>query len=162
MAQSMAQHMSGGMTQANIMQTNSAVGMYFDVSDILSVHPMDPTASGAGGLANQDQKNYGMTMAAMSKYANMIGMPITSGMVTAMMDDASDGIMNGMMGGTRIGMGGMGGMMGGTMMQSNAGTAGLANAMTSFMLSAQNRSGLIMQDMQSLIDKLAAANGVIQ
>jgi len=162
MAQSMAQHMSGGMTQANIMQTNSAVGMYFDVSDILSVHPMDPTASGAGGLANQDQKNYGMTMAAMSKYANMIGMPITSGMVTAMMDDASDGIMNGMMGGTRIGMGGMGGMMGGTMMQSNAGTAGLANAMTSFMLSAQNRSGLIMQDMQSLIDKLAVANGVIQ
>jgi hypothetical protein len=162
MAQRMAEHMSGGMTQANIMQTNSAVGMYFDVSDILGVHPMDPTASGAGGLANQDQKNYGMTMAAMSKYANMIGMPFTSGMITAMMDDATDGIMNGMMGGTRIGMGGMGGMMGGTMMQADAGTSGLATAMTSFMLSAQNRSGLTVQDMQSLMDKLAAANGVIQ
>jgi len=162
MAQEMAEHMSGGMTQQNIMQSNSAVGSYFDVGDILGVHPMDPTASGAGGFANQDERNYGMVMAAMSEYADMIGMPSASGMVTAMMDDAADGIMNGMMGGTRINMGGMGGMMGGTMMQHDAGTSGLGSAMTSFMLSAQNKSGLTMQDMQSLIDKLNAANGVIQ
>jgi hypothetical protein len=59
-------------------------------------------------------------------------------------------------------MGGMGGMMGGTMMQPDAGTSGLATAMTSFMLSAQNRSGVTMQDMQPLIDKLDASDGVIQ
>jgi len=126
------------------------------------VHPMDPTASGSGAAANQDQRNYGMMIAAMSEYASTIGMPSTCGMVTAMMDDASDGIMNGMMGGTRIDMGGMGGMMGGMMMQPDAGTSGLATAMTSFMQSAQNKSGLTVQDMQSLIDKLDASNGVIQ
>jgi len=162
MAQRMAQDMFGGMTEANITQSNSAMGRYCDVSDILSVHPMDPTASGSGAAANQDQRNYGMMIAAMSEYASTIGMPSTSGMVTAMMDDASDGIMNGMMGGTRIDMGGMGGMMGGMMMQPDAGTSGLATAMTSFMLSAQNRSGLTVQDMQALIDKLDASNGVIQ
>jgi hypothetical protein len=166
MAQRMAQDMSGGMTEANIMQSNSAVGSYCDVSDILTVRPMDPTASGSGVDADQDQRDYGMMIAAMSEYADSIGMPSSSGMVTAMMDDASDGIMNGMMRGTRInmaGMGGMmGGMMGGTMMQSDAGTSGLANAMTSFMESAQNGSGLTVQDMQSLIDKLGASNGVIQ
>jgi hypothetical protein len=162
MAQRMAQNMAGGMTQANIAQSNSAVSRYCDVSDILSVHPMDPTAGGSGAAANQDQRNYGMMIAAMSEYANTIGMPSTSGMVTAMMDDASDGIMNGMMGGTRIDMGGMGGMMGGMMMQPDAGTSGLATAMTSFMQSAQNKSGLTVQDMQSLIDKLDASNGVIQ
>jgi hypothetical protein len=166
MAQRMAQNMPGGMTEANIMQSNSALGRYCDVSDILSGHPMDPTASGSGADADQDQRNYGMMIAAMSEYADTIGMPSASGMVTAMMDDASDGIMNGMMGGSRInmaGMGGMmGGMMGGTMMQSDAGTSGLAAAMTSFMLSGQNRSGVTLQDMQSLIDKLDASNGVIQ
>jgi hypothetical protein len=162
MAQRMAQNMSGGMTQANIAQSNSAIGRYCDVSDILSVHPMDPTASGSGAAANQDQRNYGMMIAAMSEYASTIGMPSTSGMVTAMMDDASDGIMNGMMGGSRIDMGRMGGMMGGTMMQPDAGTSALAGAMTSFMLSAQNKSGITLQDIQSLIDKLDASNGVIQ
>jgi hypothetical protein len=162
MAQRMAQNMSGGMTEANITQSNAAIGRYCDVSDILSVHPMDPTAGGSGAGANQDQRNYGMMIAAMSEYANTIGMPSTSGMVTAMMDDASDGIMNGMMGGSQIDMGGMGGMMGGMMMQPDAGTSGLATAMTSFMLSVQNRSGLTVQDMQPLIDKLDASNGVIQ
>ena len=48
------------------------------------------------------------------------------------------------------------------MMQSDAGTSGLASAMTSFMMSGQNKSGLTLQDMQSLIDKLDASNGVIQ
>jgi len=164
MAQRMAQDMSGGMTPANITQSNANIGMYFDVSDILSVHPMDPTVNGSGAPATQAQRNYGMTLAAMSEYAhNPVGMPSASGMVAAMMTDASDGVMNGMMGGTPINMTGMGGMMGGMMMmQPDAGTSGLASAMTSFMQSAHNKSGLTPQDMQILINKLATSNGVIQ
>lgn len=54
-----------------------------------------------------------------------LGMTTSSGMVTAMMDDATDGVMNGMMGSTAISMDGMGGMMGGTMMQGTAGTSSL-------------------------------------
>ena len=76
------------------------------------------------------------------------------------MNDASDGHMNGLMGGTQIMMGG--GMMGGNMMQPNAGTSGLADAMQSFIQSGQNHSGLTIQDMQSLMDKLRSSNGTIQ
>lgn len=162
MAQDMAQNMAGGMTQANIAQANAAMGQYFAVNDILMVHPMDPSVVGSGASASQDQRNYGMTIAAMSQYAHDIGMPDSAGMVTAMMADASDGIMNGMIGGTQINMGGMGGMMGGSMMQPNAGTSGTANAMISFIQSPNNKSGLTQQDMQALLNKLTASNGHIQ
>ena len=162
MAQSMAQSMAGGMTQANISQANAAMGQYFAVSDILTVHPMDPTVAMSGSASNQDQRNYGMTIAAMSQYAHDIGMPNSSGMITAMMADASDGIMNGMMGTRQINMGGMGGMMGGSMMQPNGGTSGMANSMVSFIQSPNNKSGLSQQDMQALINKLMASDGHIQ
>lgn len=162
MAQRMAQNMSGGMTQANITQSNTAMGGYFGVSDILTVHPMDPTVPGSGASANQDQRDYGMSIAAMSELASTMGMTTSSGMVTAMMNDASDGIMNGMMGGRAIDMGGMGGMMHGMMMQPGAGTSGMASAMMSFILSPQNQSGVTLQDMQPLIDRLETSNGTIQ
>lgn len=160
MAQQMAQNMSGGMTQANITQANSAMGQYFGVNDILHTHPMDPLANDSGTTATQEQRNYGMTIAAMSQYAQMVGMTNSSGIVTAAMNDASDGQMNGMMGGTQITMGG--GMMGGNMMQPDAGTVGLADAMQTFMQSGQNHSGLTVQDMQALIDNLRTSNGTIQ
>ena len=160
MVQQMAQNMSGGMTQANITQANTAMGQYFGVNDILHTQPMNPLENGSGAAATQDQRYYGMTIAAMSEHAKTIGMPNTSGMVTAMMNDASDGHMNGMMGGNQITMGG--GMMGGTMMQSNVGTSGLADAMQVFMQSGQNHSGLTVQDMQALMDKLRNSNGTIQ
>lgn len=79
MAQRMAEDMPGAMTQANITQSNSAMGRYFGVSDILAVHPMDPTVPGSGASANQDQRNYGMTIAAMSESASTMGMTTSSG-----------------------------------------------------------------------------------
>jgi hypothetical protein len=60
-------------------------------------------------------------------------------------------------------MGGMGmGGMSGTMMQANAGTTGMANAMTAFVGSSMNRSGVPMADVQALIDKLTSSTGAIQ
>lgn len=160
MAQLMAQNMTGGMTQANITQANSLMGQYFGVNDILHTRPMDPLTNGSGPISTQDQRNYGMSIAAMSQYARAIGMPNSSGMVTVMMNDASDGRMNGTMSGTQIPMGG--GMMAGNMMQSNAGTSGLADSMQAFMQSGQNHSGLTVQDMQALMNKLRSSNGTIQ
>jgi hypothetical protein len=165
MAQAMAQNMSGGMTAANAGAANTAVGNYFMMGDILMTSPMDPAMAGSGTGASQDQQNYGMSIAAMSQYAKTIGMSVSSsGMVTAMVKDASDGVMNGMMGSTSITMGGMGGGMmgGGTMMQSTAGTTGLATAMTTFVGSSMNRSGVQASVMQPLIDKLGASTGMIQ
>ena len=89
-------------------------------------------------------------------------MTASTGMFSAMMEDASDGVMNGMMGTTVISMAGMGGMMGGGMMQSTAGTSGLATAMTAFASSSMNVSGTAPADVQPLIDKLAASNGTLQ
>ena len=163
MADARVRHMTGGITDGNIVAANAAMGAYFSVGDILHAMPMDPLVTGAGAGASQEARNYGMTLAAMSQYAMSIGMPGSSGIVTAMMDDASDGVMDGMMGSTGISMGGMGGMMGGvTMMQPTAGTTGLATAMTAYLGSPTNRSGVQGSDMQPLIDKLTTSTGMIQ
>ena len=162
MAQSRAQDMAGGMTAANIATANGAVGSYFSVSDILHTVPMNALLPGSGADATQDMKNYGMAIAAMSQYAKTIGMTTSSsGIVTTMMKDASDGVMDGMMASTPISMGGMGGMMGGNM-QSTGGTTGLATAMSQFVGSAMNKSGVQVSDMQTLISRLNTSGGAIQ
>ena len=159
MAHSRVHHMAGGITAASITTANAAMGAYFSVADILHTVPMNPMVAGSATGASQDAKNYGMAIAAMTQYAMTIGMPNSSGVVTAMMDDASDGLMDGMMGSAPIVMGG--GMMGGSMMQATAGTSGLATAMTTFVGSARNVSGVTMTDMQALVDKLDAASGQV-
>jgi hypothetical protein len=159
MAHSRVHHMTGGITAANIRTANTAMGAYFSVSDILHAVPMNPMVAGSGTGASQEAKNYGMAIAAMSQYAMSIVMPHSSGIVTAMADDASDGVMDGRMGTTPITMGG--GMMGGTMMQSTAGTTGLATAMTAFVGSVMNQSGVTMTDMQPLVNQLTAAGGQV-
>jgi hypothetical protein len=161
MAQARAQMMAGGMTGANAAAANAAVGSYFGVGDVLMTPPMDPAVAGSGSGADQCRKNYGMSIAAMSQYAGTVGMTVSSsGMFTAMMKDASDGVMNGMMGSTSISMGGMGGMMG-NMMPASAGTTGLATAMTTFVGSPRNASGVPLADVQPLVDKLNASGGAI-
>ncbi len=164
MAQARAQAMAGGMTDANITAANTAVGNYFMVSNILETVPMNAAVLGSGGTATVDMKNYGVAIAAMSQYAQTISMTDPAALILSMMNDASDGIMNGQMGSTQITMGGMGGGMmggGGTMMQSTAGTSGLASAMTSFLGSAMNRSTLTTTNMQTLINQLSTTNGAI-
>jgi hypothetical protein len=81
-----------------------------------------------------------------------------------MLDDASDGIMDGRMGGTAISMTGMGGMMGGGSMMATLGTSQLATSMAEFIGNmAVNRSGVVSVDeMQSLMNQmtqLAASGG---
>jgi len=155
MAQAMAQHMTGGMTDANIAAANLAMGDHFSVSDILHVQPMNPLVAGSGTGASQDAKNYGMTLAAMSQYAKTLGLSTSSSMVTAMMNDAMDGVFDGKAGSTSVQMGGMGG---GMMMPANAGTSGMGAAMNAFMTSTQNKSGVITPD---LVTKLNGASGQI-
>jgi hypothetical protein len=156
MAQARAQAMSGGMVDANIASANSAVGNYFMVDDVMHTVPMDPASPGSGAPVTQDQRDCGIAIAAMSQYAKSAGIS-SSAFVTALMSDATDGMMNGKMGGTQITMSGM--MGSGGMMQSNAGTTGLATAMTDFMSSPMNHSGLTAADMNVLIQKLSASSG---
>lgn len=160
MAQARTQAMAGGMTATNITAANTAVGSYFMVSDILHTQPMNAAVAGSGSAATTDMKNYGITIAAMSQYAQTIGMTDPAVLITDMMQDASDGIMNGKMGGTSITMGG--GMMGGgTMMQSTAGASGLSTEMATFMASAMNKSGLTATSVQPLMNQLSTSNGTL-
>jgi hypothetical protein len=168
MAQSRARGMPGGMTAANMAAANAAVGRYFAAGDVLTTPPMDPAAAGSGAGADASARNHGMAIAAMSRYAQAVGMTLSSSaMFTAMARDAFDGVMNGMMDATPISMGGMsgsggmGGMMGGTPMPANAGTSGLASAMSAFVGSSRNASGVAMPDMQPLVDALGASSGSI-
>ena len=161
MAQTMALHMAGGLTDANISAANTAVGNYFTVSDILHTQPLNPLTSSSTNGATQAMINYGMVLAAMSQYAKDQGLISSSSLVTAMLNDASDGVMNGnKVGGSQISMGGM--MGGGSMtMPSTAGTSDLASAMTAFMNSSSNNSGLTPADMSALIQKLGTSSGQI-
>ena len=162
MAQARAAGMSGGMTDANITSANIAVGNYFMMSNLLTTQPIDMTMSGSGTASGvtQDQMNHGAAIAAMSQSAMRLGMTSTSSaVVTSMMNDASDGTMNGMMGSTPIQMGG--GMMGGSTMGSHGGTSDLATDMTNFMGSAMNHSGLTSANMNELIQKLALSSGTL-
>jgi hypothetical protein len=97
-AQAMAHNMTEGMTLTNITNANMAIGSYFMVNDILTTQPINPLLAGSGSGATQDMINYGMSMAAISQEAKDLGMSSSSSMVTAMMNDAADGVMNGMMG----------------------------------------------------------------
>lgn len=156
MAQAMAQHLSGGMTDANITTANTNVGKYFMVGDILHTVPMNPLVPGSGNTASQDAMNYGLCLAAMSQYAKTLGMSSSSAMVTAMMNDAADGMMDGRQSGSAVMMGGMGA---GTMMRSTAGTSDLATAMAAFMATTQNKSGVTAASMQTLMSQLMGSNG---
>lgn len=158
MAQTRAHQMTGGMTDANVAAANAAMGNYFSVSDILHVSPMNPLVPGSGASAGPDARNYGMTLAAMSHYAKSINMANSSAMVTAMMSDASDGMMDGKKGSSPISMT-MGGMMGNSTMHASAGTSGLATAMTDFAMSPANMSGLTATDVAPLAQKLSRSSG---
>jgi hypothetical protein len=160
MAQTKAAQMTGGMNDANITAANTSVGSYFNVSDIVHVRPMNPLIAGSGTGASVDAKNYGISMAAISQYAFTNSISNTSSLVTAMMSDAADGMMDGKAGVTSIQMT-MGGMMGSGPMAANTATVGLSSAMATFMNSTANKSGLTATNMLTLSQKLAAANGSI-
>lgn len=166
MAQAMAQRMAGGLTDANIAAANAAVGNYFMVRDILHTQPLNPLVPGSAAGATQDMRNYGMTLAAMSQYAWGAGMSASSEFVTAMMNDCSDGVIDGQASGTPVPVpvrGGMmgGGSMGGGMMRPDAGRAGLTTAMGEFMNSGMNRSGLSAGDMTTLMERLRDGTGTL-
>jgi len=158
MAQAMAQNMPGGMTVANITTANGAVTNYFMVGDILTTPPMNPLLSGAGLGASLESRNYGLALAAMSQYANELGLSSSAGIIPPMMNDAADGTLDGRLGNSGIVMKGL--MNGGSVtLPSTSATTGLANALTNFTGSPMNRSGVTVAQMQILRDQLHTSTG---
>jgi hypothetical protein len=168
MAQTRALALTGGMTDTNINAANTALGNYFSVTtSILTTQPMNPLLAGSGTGASSSTINYGAVIAAMSEYAKTNTTTVSSTFVTAMMNDASDGVMNGKLGSSQITMpmnGGMGGGMNGMgNMAVTAGTSGLSSAMSTFMGSTPNpnASGITAASMSTLMLKLTSSSGQI-
>ena len=163
MAQVLAQQKVGSMTDANISAANTAMSQYFSVNDIVHVQPINPLLPGSGSGVSADARKYGIALAGMSQLAKIsLNMVNTSALVSAMMSDASDGMMDGKNGSAQISMA-MGGMMG-NMMPATAGTSDLATAMTSFMSNlAANKSGVTATDpdVAAMVQKLSSSNGRI-
>lgn len=152
MAQAMAQRMAGGMTAANIDAANTAIGNRFLLGDILHTSPINPLLPGSGAGASQDAQNYGLMLAAISKYAEQLGMASSSALVTGLMNDASDGVLDGKAGAVVVQLGGM---MGGVALPASAGTTDIAAAMSDFITSAQNRSGVRVAPMMNWLPATA-------
>ena len=146
MAQAMAQRMAGGMTPANIDAANTAIGNRFLLRDILHTSPINPLLPGSAAGATQEAQNYGLLLAAISKYAEQLGMASSSALVTGLMNDASDGVLDGKSGAAVVQLAGT---MGGVPLPASAGTTDIVAAMTDFMNSAQNRSGVRVAPMMT-------------
>ena len=144
-------------------EPGTAGGNYFMVGDIRGTQPLDLGETGSAGSGTQSENNYGSSIASRSQYAETLGMPVSSSIVNALMDDAGDGVMDGMMASGPISMAsfmGQGGMMGGGgYLAASAGTSDLAAAMTSFLNSSWNQSGLTADGMNALIQQLTSSNG---
>lgn len=158
MAHAWAEHMSGGLSTTNITTANMRIGTaYLGAGiDIVMTHPIDPTKVGSANGASIDARNYGMILAAMSQQAQRLGMTATSAtLVTALHEDAADGVMNGMMDGTPVTMKGMNGMANGPHMTAATGSGDLATAMATFVHGPMNRSGVTgTNEMQELVEQL--------
>lgn len=152
MAQMLAEHMAGGMSDANIQAANAAMGSYFSVGDIVHTAPMNPLTAGSGANASVDAQNYGMVLASISQYAQMQGVVSTSTMVSVLMKDAADGLMDGMNFGAPIMMSTASGSL---QLPAGAGRAGLGNAMNTFMNSARNRSGVTTMPLMNKLNGTA-------
>jgi hypothetical protein len=122
---------------------------------------MNPLEPGSGATATQDAKSNGICIAAMTQYAKTIGMTTSSsGIVTAMMKDASDGFHE-RHDGLDGHLYGWHGRHDGRQYAIRCGTSGMATGMSQFVGSAMNKSGVQMSDMQALINKLNSSGGAI-
>jgi hypothetical protein len=148
--------MGGGLSDTNIPSANRAVGAYFMVDDIVHTPPMNPLMAGSAAAASTAMKNYGLVLAAMSDYARQFGMNSSAAMVTSLVEDAADGVLDGTGDGKPTSMGG--GMMGGMRMPLSAGTSSMAGAMSDFIASAFNASGVSAADMAALMQHLRSAD----
>ncbi|MBK7902281.1 MAG: hypothetical protein IPJ97_04460 [Proteobacteria bacterium] len=148
MAQAMAQQLSGGMTDYQHL------GREYQCQQVLhgdrrSAQRADEPTTGFRQCNDRDQINYGMALAAMSQYAQTQGMSSSSAIVTAMMNDVTDGVMDGKMSGSSVMMGGMSMSMS---LPATAATTGLATAMSAFVNSGQNHSGVTAATVQTLMN----------
>ena len=157
MAQSMAAGLPGGLSVANIVAANAAVGRYFMVDDILHTRPIDPLAPGSAAGASQAMVNYGMVLAGISQFSRDMSIPVSSRLAVALMNDARDGVMDGLAGDATLTI--LRAPLGGGLPRADAGSTGLAAAMQEFMASPLNRSGAAPAAVAPLVQQLGTLGG---
>jgi len=102
MATARAQAMTGGLTASNISAANQQVGAYFGGIDILNTQPINPLVANSSTGATQNAINYGIILAGLSQEAQTLGLTNPFSLVTALVQDFSDGNFDGASGSTPI------------------------------------------------------------
>jgi len=134
LAAARAQALPGGLTVTNIDAANSRVGTYFGGINILTTLPIDPTVSGSAKGVAQASIDYGLVLAGMSEEAKTMQLSDAFDLVTAFVQDFSDGSFNGQAGAVAV-------QVEGTPLDPSAGTTRLASAVSAFSASPLNKSG---------------------
>lgn len=135
LAAARAHGMVGGFTATNIDAANQQVGTYFGGLDILGTAPINPLIADSAGGATQDAINYGLILAGLSEQAQTLGLTSPFELVTALVQDFSDGSFNGQSGSTPV-------QLNGSDMNPSTGTTDLAMGISGFSWDAShNLSG---------------------
>ena len=137
MAAARAQTMSGGLTAANINAANQQTGAYFGGLDILNTKPINPLINNSASGATQKAIDYGLVLAGISKEAQTLNLTNPFELVTALTQDYSDGVFNGLADSTPV-------QMNGFAVIPTIGTADLSTAISSFSASNSNSSGRVV------------------
>ena len=125
MAAALAEKMTGGITAANINAANHQVGTYFGGIDIVTTRPINPILPGSATGATQEAINYGLILGGLSQQAKALNLPNPLDLISALVQDISDGTFNGQAGSTPA-------MLNGSPMDVTTGNANLATAIDTF------------------------------
>jgi len=134
----------GGAVGLSITRANTQIGNYFGIANILTTIPDDLSAGTVVG--GTTAANLGALLAAISQSANTLGVNPTD-LVEALARDLQDGVFDGQdsVGAIALGAGNL---------SSTAAQGDLAAALTTFLGSPANQSGLVAADFAALINRL--------
>lgn len=134
----------GGNVALSIARSNTETGNWFGIPDLISTAPAD-LAGGPVAVVDAAAE-YGAILAGISQLA--LSLTVASDQLSvALALDAADGALDGMDGATPV-------PLGAGNLSPTAAQADLANAITAFLASAANNSGLTAADFAALIARL--------
>ncbi|MGZ3723058.1 MAG: hypothetical protein ACXVA9_09020, partial [Bdellovibrionales bacterium] len=123
---------SGSEAPSAIAQANTEVAATAGLTSVTSTLPDDPTVTNAD--ATSQSALYSLVLAGISQYADSLGVSSLA-VTTALSSDFTDGIFDGTTSGTNV-------LLSGTPLSPTAWSGGLAAAITTYVASPDNTSGL--------------------
>ncbi|HEY5604830.1 MAG TPA: hypothetical protein VIM41_17135 [Gammaproteobacteria bacterium] len=122
--------------EAAVNSVNSGIAQQFNLTNIISVLPVDASNSGDNTTAALDARLYGIVLAGIAQEASTLGVSALD-LTTALAEDASDGILDGLNNGAGITI-----PNSVITLSASAALTGLQNAIDAFLLSGNNQTNV--------------------